>query len=393
MSIKTKYSLLYFLYCIGWCCLAGFVAVFLQYKGVSNTLIGVVTGVGCVSSLFLAPFLSNYVSSSDKVTIQSVFTFFHILILIAFAAITFLPLPSTVIMIIYTIIYALTLSCGPLMQMLASSYMAAGIEVNFGLARGLGSASWAITALVFGTLIDYSSPNILAIGSTVFLVCTIVLMNTMPKMKSSAKASKKSRSFSSVAKNYPIYFIFLLGFAFMMAGSTSLGTYLINTVTNLGGTTSFYGVATFIMALSEMPVMALTPRLMRKYRSTTLIAVAAVCYMIRNFTISLAPNLVILCIGMIFQGLSYGLLTAVITYYVMYNLNPESQNMGQTMITMMTSGFGSTIGNLLGGTLQDNYGLNAMYIFACALTAIGACITFGGKLLSTRPKFANEIKR
>ena len=106
----------------------------------------------------------------------------------------------------------------------------------------------------------------------------------------------------------------------MFAAATSLSTYLINVVKNLGGNTSLYGVAIFFMAASEMPVMAITPRLIRRYDSITLIMVAAFFYIIRNFTICLAPSLPVLFIGMMMQSLSYGLLTAVITYYVTYNL-------------------------------------------------------------------------
>ena len=162
----------------------------------------------------------------------------------------------------------------------------------------------------------------------------------------------------------------------MFAAATSLSTYLINVVKNLGGNTSLYGVAIFFMEASEMPVMAITPRLIRRYDSITLIMVAAFFYIIRNFTICLAPSLPVLFIGMMMQSLSYGLLTAVITYYVTYNLKSHDQMMGQTMIGIMTSGVGSTIGNLFGGILQDQYGLNMMFIFACLITIIGVIIIF-----------------
>ena len=45
MTLKNKYNLFYFIFCIVGCCMAGFVAVFLQFKGISNTMIGVVTFV------------------------------------------------------------------------------------------------------------------------------------------------------------------------------------------------------------------------------------------------------------------------------------------------------------------------------------------------------------
>lgn len=46
--------------------------------------------------------------------------------------------------------------------------------------------------------------------------------------------------------------------------------------------------------------------------------------------------------------------------------------MGQTMIGVMTSGFGSAIGNTAGGMLQDAYGMETMLRFVLALTLAGA---------------------
>ena len=50
-----------------------------------------------------------------------------------------------------------------------------------------------------------------------------------------------------------------------------------------------------------------------RFNSVTLILVASIFYICRNYTIGLAPNLIVLIIGMMFQGLSYGLFTGVIT--------------------------------------------------------------------------------
>ena len=118
----------------------------------------------------------------------------------------------------------------------------------------------------------------------------------------------------------------------MFSGATAIGTYLINIVKSLGGNTSLYGVAMFAMAFSELPVMMTVPKLMKKFNSVTLILVASIFYICRNYTIGLAPNLIVLIIGMMFQGLSYGLFTGVITYYVTYNLETQDQMSGQTMI-------------------------------------------------------------
>ena len=77
MSVKMKYNVLSFLFYIAGCCFAGFVAVFLQYKGVSNTLIGVVTGSGCVAAIFLTPFLSSLVMRIKGLNVKKMIYIFY----------------------------------------------------------------------------------------------------------------------------------------------------------------------------------------------------------------------------------------------------------------------------------------------------------------------------
>ena len=48
--------------------------------------------------------------------------------------------------------------------------------------------------------------------------------------------------------------------------------------------------------------------------------------------------------------------------------------MGQTLIGMMTTGLGSMMGNVLGGILQDMFGLNAMLLFVTFSTLLGIVI-------------------
>ena len=75
MSAKNQYNLLYFLFCLVGCCAAGFVAVFLQYKGVSNTQIGVVTGSACVASIFIAPWLSSLIMKIERMTVNDLLVY------------------------------------------------------------------------------------------------------------------------------------------------------------------------------------------------------------------------------------------------------------------------------------------------------------------------------
>lgn len=393
MSIKAKYNWLSFFYFLTTVCLGGFIAIFLQYKGVSNTQIGLVTGAACIIAIFLTPMISMKVAKSRFLDAKKALFYAYIIITGIYALLAFFSFHPVIIAFVYMFIYAFYLATGQLLQVMASDYIQAGDDVNFGLARGLGSVAWALGALIFGFLVNIFNPNLLVIGMTLFTLIMFRILSKMPYKKGITTNNKKSNSILSVIKKYPIFVIVLTGFSLALAAATSIGTYLINIVDNLGGNASFYGIAVFFMAVSEMPIMAITPRLLKRFKSIYLIFFAGLCYVIRNFLICLAPNIFILCIGMIFQGLSFGMLTAVITYYVIFNFDADDQVEGQTMIIMMTSGFGSMIGNLFGGYLQDSFGLNAMFMFIYILTIIGVVLIIIGVLLSQHKKLKKEIKR
>ena len=119
MSLKNKYNLLAFLYYIAWCTIGGFVAVILKDKGVSNTLIGIVTATGCVSSIFLAPTLSSLVTEKDNLSIPKVLNVVFTILMVLFALINFVDIPQLMVVVFYIIINALLISVGPFLQTLA----------------------------------------------------------------------------------------------------------------------------------------------------------------------------------------------------------------------------------------------------------------------------------
>ena len=351
--------------------------MFLQYRGLSNTDIGIVTGAGAIFSIFLSPFVSSLLTKIKSLSIKKLTLILYIMMFSFFFCLTFLSLPVVFIMFFYIGLLSLVVSIVPFLSMICMDYLKAGQYINFGLSRGLGSVSYAAGAVLVGQLIDIINPTVIGYVHLLSSVLLLVLLFSMPdyKIEEDNPQENKSNIFT-IIKNYKTFFIILVAFAFMFAASTSLSTYLINIVKNLGGNTSLYGIAIFCMAASEMPVMSMTHHLLKKYKAETLILVASGFYILRNFTICLAPSLPILLIGMMLQGFSYGLFTATITYYVNDYLKQEDQMMGQTMIGMMSTGLGSAVGNIFGGVLQDAFGLTSMLIFACTLTFIGFVIMF-----------------
>lgn len=383
-KLQLKYNFLQILYWIGSCCICGYIAVFLQFKGMSNTEIGIVSGGGCMVTIFLSPFISSLISKIEGLTICKLMTSIYLILSLIFLGITFVDLSTIIIMILYTLLMFLVISIVPFLSMIATNYIQTGEEINFGLARGMGSISYAVSALLLGHFIDIFNPNILPIVFVISMILNLVVLHILPHNETQQIRRKKEGNVVDVIGKYKIFFFLLLGFSLMFGASTTLSTYLINIVKNLNGNTSVYGIAVFFMAASEMPVMSITPKLLKRYDAVTLILFASICYIFRNFTICLASNLPVLFLGMMFQSFSYGLLTAVMTYYVTFNLKENDQMMGHTLIGIMTTGLGSTIGNIGGGILQDAYGIDVMFLFTCCITVMGVIIIFIAGLIQKK---------
>ena len=371
-----KYNLLQILFWMSSCSVIGFITIFLQYKGLSNTQIGIVTGVASISSIALSPYLSSLIEKIKGLTIKKLFTIVYGYMFIAFLVLILFNLPALLVMILYTTLYCLSISIVPLLSSICTNYLKEGKYINFGVSRGMGSVSYAISAVILGQLVNYLNPTILGCVFIIVGILLISLLLSMPDFMASNNTNEKKESVSiiTIIKNYRTFFLVLLAFSFTFGAASSLAVYLINIVTSLGGDTSLYGIAVFAMAASEMPFMSITHTLLKKFKSETLLLAAILFYICRNFTICLAPNLPILIIGMMFQGCSYGIFTATITMYVNDYLKPEHQMMGQSMIAMMSTGLGSFMGNVVGGILQDTIGLTGMYVYACSLTTIGVII-------------------
>ncbi len=375
--LQLKYSLLHIFYWFSNCCVFGYLAVFLRYRGMTNTLVGLTSGLCCALSIVLTPYVTGLVGRIRGLTLKKLIISTYLITVLLWGVMVLFPLPQLFLMLLFILLGNLVLSNVPLLTTVCMNYLTGGYEVNFGLARGMGSVSYAATAVVLGILVDSFDPTVLAYMHVIATVCLIIDMLSMPdaEIKQTGKGQNKLSIFAFV-RQYRFYVLSLLCFSMMFAAATSLSTYLIDIVEKLGGSTSLYGVGVFFMAASELPFMAVTPFLKKKYSTEQLLFFSILMYVARNVTIALAPNIALLFFGMTLQGLSYGIFTASITYYVHERIAFDHGMQGQTMIAVMTTGLGSTLGNLAGGMLQDSFGLSAMLTFAVAVTVLGAICYF-----------------
>lgn len=401
-SLQLRYGALQFFYYIATCAACAFVTVVLQYRGLDNTQVGIVTASACVLSVLAGPVLSRVAARFSLAQVARLFDVEFIALEVLFAAIIVVPLPIPAVMVAYILLYGAIMISSPLTSQIAIDYLRAGKPINFGLARGMGSVSYAICAALAGQGVNALGPAVLLPVFVISAAAFLVSMHTLPPItpreaegarQTAPSAPDRGRGVAAFVARYRLLMLILVGFGFAYSASSCLSTYLINIVTSLGGDVSLYGIGIFLNAMSELPFMALVPRLRRRFGAGALLMVAAMAYLARNLLISFAPSLPVVFLGLAFQGLSFGTLTSLLTYYVGEVCEEADGMLGQTLIAIMTSGFGSMAGNYLGGRLQDTLGLETMFAYAAVCTVIGAALLTTGGILERRRASATAVRR
>ena len=98
ISTKHQYSIVQALYWMTSCAMGGYAAVFLQYKGLSNTLIGIVVGGAACLSMAVQPLVAQITETVPFLTVKKMIQLLILCMTGLYAALTFLPLPIVGVM-------------------------------------------------------------------------------------------------------------------------------------------------------------------------------------------------------------------------------------------------------------------------------------------------------
>lgn len=146
-KIQIRYNLLQILFWLIACCVSGYVAIYLKAKGLDNTEIGLVTGLSCVFIMFISPSVSTVLQKVKSLTIPKLATILLVLTSLLFLFVSYINIPVILLIVLYIVIITGYLSCVPLLSTICMNYIDRGYDLNFGLARGMGSVSYAISAV------------------------------------------------------------------------------------------------------------------------------------------------------------------------------------------------------------------------------------------------------
>ncbi len=397
MSVKGTWTLRYILlnvaYFAAFCTIHACAAVYLLAHGFTNTEVGVLLAIANITSAVSQPYVAGIIDKPGWLTNRR-FILISVLTILAGSLILMAAHDiKAIIFVVYVVIYMIQFAYQPVMTALCFEYQKAGCSINYGLARGLGSAGFAITSMFVGRAVESFGVNLLLSINVAVMAISAVLIYTFKKpaavrhtdtdlsddSKTSAPEGKAHNNIVDFARTYPAFMVFLAGTVCFYFAHNMINDFMIQIIRNLGGGEAELGYANFLQAILELPVMALFGYILKKVSSDKLLLVSGVAFFVKILILIFAVDMIGMYVSQSFQLFAYAVFIPAAAYYVSNTMEELDQVKGQAYVTSAIT-VGGVFSNLLSGVILDNFGIKPMLIMGTAVCAAGVIIAFTAML-------------
>ncbi len=394
-SIKTKniwwtvrYALINITYFSAFCTVHAYAAVYLLANGFTNTQVGILLAIANIISAVFQPLIAGVIDKPGPLTNRRFILISILIILAGSLLLLFFNQSKLLIFIVYALIYMIQFSYQPVILALCFEYQKAGCPIYFGLARGLGSASFAVTSAFIGGFVEKRGVNILLIVNIVIMIFSALIVFTFkkPEIKTEKKSaadkgdvlqveSSAHNNIKDFTKTYPAFMLFLLATICFFFAHNMINDFMIQIIRSLGGGEKELGYSNFLQAILELPVMALIGFVLKKISSRRLLVFSGAAFFVKMLVLMAAGNMALYYLSQSFQLFAYAVFVPTAAYYVSQTMEEFDQVKGQAYITSAIT-IGGVFSNLISGLILDNFGINPMLLTGTVVCGLGVIIAF-----------------
>lgn len=342
------------------------------------TQVGILLGVVGTVAFFAQFGLAALVTRIRWLTLKRLLILLGLLSVLLCLALFLLPLLPLWRTVLYCAVAISVQALPALVNALGMTGVSEGLRINFGVARGFGSASFAICARIAGTLTDQFNYDCLSAMYLVLAVLLVMFAAAFPKASSESGTATNQRS-GSLWKNSRLITA-LIGAALLYVSHNFLCSFLLYVVQRCGGNEANQGVCLEIAAFCELPVMFLFFKMLKLRSCGFWLKLSGVFMGLRVFGCYLAPNIGTLYAVQFFQLLGFALFSVSSVLYIDSVVEAKDTIQAQTLLAS-TCTLSNIIAFLLGGVLLDRLGINPVLLIATVSAVLGTAILilFAGK--------------
>ncbi|MHB8133547.1 MAG: MFS transporter [Anaerolineaceae bacterium] len=287
------------------------------------------------------------------------------------------------LLILMIVVFALFSS--PIVPLLDSLALKTAVknDRSYGDLRLWGSIGWAISTVLIGWLIERLGIHWLFYGYIVFMTFGLITSFFQPHQHSVPKSSIWS-GIKDLLSN-KTYILFLLSVFLLVVSSNGVLTFLSIFMDSIGTKEGLIGLGWALSAVSEVPVMMLSGRVIRKIGSKGLLMIAFIMYAIRWMLLSFIHTPFWALTIQLLHGPSFASFLVGSVTFIQERTPAGLNTTALTIFNPVIFGLGSIVGSLLGGYLLDQVGMSVLFQVFSAI-AFGSLLFFmAGQRYSTQP--------
>ncbi|MCR5801798.1 MAG: MFS transporter [Lachnospiraceae bacterium] len=378
-----RYTLLNAAYFAAFCTIHAYAAVYLLEHGFTNTEVGLLLALANIMSAITQPVIAGKIDKPGPLTNRRFILIAVTIIMVG----SLLLIPSKnckpLIFIIYAVIYMIQFAYQPVMTALCFEYQKAGCNINYGLARGLGSASFALASALVGIAVEKKGIAILIVINVISMIISAILAFTFIKPDGekigendhdeNVSNKQAHNNLFDFARTYPAFSVLLIGTVCFFFAHNMINDFMIQIIRYLGGGETELGYANFLQAILELPVMALIGLILKKFKSVDMIIFSGFGFFIKIFLLLFITGMSGMYLSQSFQLIAYALFIPSAAYYVSSTMEELDQVKGQAFVTSAIT-IGGVFSNLISGVILDHLGIWMMLLTGTIVCAVGVVI-------------------
>ena len=387
VSWTIRYTLLNVSYFAAFCTIHAYAAVFLLSHGFSNTEVGILLAVANIMSSLAQPVVAGVIDKPNPITNKN-YTLASVIGILA-GAVLLLAVNDNkpVIFAVFALIYMLQFTYMPVMTALCFEFQKAGCGIHYGLARGLGSAGFAVTSTLIGGVVEKRGVTVLLVVTIGAMVASAVVILTFKKPSCEISAGDEDKTAGELTEKkahndirefvtlYPAFALFIVSSTCFFFAHNMINDFMIQIIRELGGAEKELGYANFLQAILELPAMALIVPVLKKVSSRKLLLISGCAFLIKITLLIFAGNMAWMYVSQSFQLLAYAVFIPAAAYYVNETMEELDQVKGQAFITTSIT-IGGVFSNFISGKVIDAFGVRTALILGTLVCAVGVIIAF-----------------
>jgi len=342
--------------------------------GQISIVLGITTALSCVSQLLLAELITRL----RKLTVYRVLLALGTLLLICAllmrgdntaAAVTGLGVG----LVLLQVLPAMATSIG-------MDSLSQGSPMNYDVARGVGSGGYSLLSLLTGQMVSRLGVEVLwvltLVNSGVFLG-SVIWFHYGGEITAAPKEHTRQKRQGSFLKNHPKFALVLLGSIILMISHNLVCSFLLQIVIHKGGDASHQGIAAFVSAITEIPVMFAFGWLLKKKSCGFWFGFSAAVFVLKPLFLFLAADVWGVYAAQTTQMIGYAVYVMASAYYAGSATDKNDMVRAQSYMTAAIP-IGSLIANSTGGFLCQYYTPQGMLLVSTAVAVIGGIIVIAG---------------